>query len=165
MTTTILVEYRMFYLCDFEVSAPEEVHALFGTNGLAAPSPGIVVVHCGVATGHVTVDAQAHTNAPPLDLDDWDDVVEVSVHYPRGQARVLTWAGEVPSGLPNLCAAGPGWYRTRVHARDRRLGGGEHETYFIQVWPQERTEPTIHRLTDEVGAANREAIANLPDPS
>jgi hypothetical protein len=78
-----------------------------------------------------------HDTEPPL-LQDWEDVVEVSISVPQdAQPTWSTWAGEEsgPLAIPH------GTYRVRVNARGRDAGrDGEFaeepvDWYLIELWP------------------------------
>lgn len=142
-------------------------------------------VYTGTHTGEISVTVELHDQPPPLDIDYWQDVVEVSVPAPTGQLRVggLTAETETESLLPSLSHAGPGTYRLRVHARGRDgaasadeshdgeaageyadddSDGAEDHTdptdeFLIAVWPAPEAPAIHHRLTGAFGAELRAA--------
>jgi hypothetical protein len=131
-------------------------------NGLVvAAGPGSAMVLTGISTGRVEVEAEAMPGPPPLvDLDAWDEIVEISVSAPAGRLAVAALMDAGPVGLPRLCAEGPGFYRVRVHARGRDNAPDEAscrpvEAYRILTWPAPPGPDLAHKLTDRFGAAVR----------
>jgi hypothetical protein len=95
------------------------------TNGLVAVTgPGAAMIF-GISSGRVSVRAEALTTAPAVaDLGEWDEIADVSLPGLAGELAVAALMDDVPPGLPGLCAAGPGDYRVRVHARGRDTSPG-----------------------------------------
>jgi hypothetical protein len=95
-TGIVQVAYHQYYLRDLGMVAevPDEVFT--GGNGLISTPPGIAgiaVVHAGTHTGPVRVTVQARTDPPPhTDLEQWEEVVEVSITTQAGQVLVEEWA-------------------------------------------------------------------------
>lgn len=129
-------------------------------NGLLDVWKDIVFVLTGMEEGPLRLTAEAHDDAPPLDLDDWDEVVEVSQFSSSGRAVVTELLGDVPEGVPQLVLPRETWFRVRCHARGRdeanarpRLSPDEDpiEEHLLQMWPAPEAEDVCHRVTDEVG--------------
>ncbi|WP_250007933.1 hypothetical protein [Actinoplanes sp. M2I2] len=134
------------------------------TNGLiAVTGPGAAIIFTGISSGRVSVRAAALTAAPTaVDLDSWDEIADMSLPGPVGDLAVAALLDHVPPGLPALCAAGPGDYRVRVHARGRDISPDESitqpaEIYVILCWPASPAPAVDHKLTDHVGAGLRPA--------
>ncbi|MGW7003667.1 hypothetical protein ACWGCW_12760 [Streptomyces sp. NPDC054933] len=137
-----------------------------GGNGLVWVGHGSATIVTGVNYGpvKVTVDAQSHE--PTLEMREWDEVVEVSVHFDTDEADLESLGGAVedePEEMP-VSAAGPGWYRLRVHARGRDQGAetidldiddDPVEDYLIQSWPAPQAPEIHHKMTDVHGAEVR----------
>jgi len=85
--------------------------------------------------------------APPLDVDGWDHVVEVPLPIPSGKL-----AFEASGfGTPILTEIPSGTYRARLSARGLVAGAGEiegHESYRIQLWPAAESEPKLIKYWD-----------------
>ncbi|MEU1630644.1 hypothetical protein ABZ746_36265 [Streptomyces sp. NPDC020096] len=125
-------------------------------------------MNCGPVK--VTVDAQAHE--PILDLGEWDEVVEVSSHFDTNEADLESLGGAIEDELEEMpiSAAGPGWYRLRIHARGRDQGAeaidldindDPVEDYLIQSWPAPQAPEIHHKLTDAHGAEVRARTKTL----
>ncbi|MEV4254465.1 hypothetical protein AB0J52_15050 [Spirillospora sp. NPDC049652] len=133
-------------------------------NGLVWVSRGRIVVKTGLDSGDLPVQFGVHDHVPPLDLDSWDEVVEVSAEIDGDRVFVYMpdgiLVGEVD--LPR----GAGAYRLRFHARGRDAGwdaefidadeGDELvEQHMILIWRAVAADETVFKLTDQVGARNR----------
>ncbi|TDD77905.1 hypothetical protein [Actinomadura rubrisoli] len=109
--------------------------------------PASVTVRPGVINGSVAfkieVTLGSHGRRPPpeQDVDDWDDVIEFSLHVEY--AVVYEWDGTRRTDLGNLCQHGPGEYRFRLHAR-KRDAVMEH---LLHSWPAPLTDDTILKAT------------------
>ncbi len=137
-----------------------------GGNGLIWVGHGSATIATGVNYGPVKVTADAQAHEPTLDTGEWDEVVEVSIHFETSEADLESLGGAVedePEEMP-LSAAGPGWYRLRVHARGRDQGAEATdvdidqdpvEEYLIQSWPAPEAPETRHKMTDAHGAEVR----------
>lgn len=86
---------------------------------------------------------------PPL-LEDWEDVVEVSISIPVGvQPTWSTWAGEKSGAL----SIPHDTYRVRVNARGRDAGReGEFadepvDWYLIELWSAPIASDVVLRTT------------------
>jgi hypothetical protein len=159
-TGILEVSHATFALADDEEWPPERP---FGhTNGLVVPMSQGAVISTGIHTGAVTVILEARSGSPNLaELEDWDEVVEVSFVAPVGRVRVTTIMSDVPESLPLLTPAGPGTYRLRLHAKGRDTnpdGAADDpfETYLLIVWPAPATAEMIFKTSDGVGAAKRQ---------
>jgi hypothetical protein len=164
-TGIVQVAYHQYYLRDLGMVAevPDEVFT--GGNGLISTPPGIAVVHAGTHTGPVRVTVQARTDPPPhTDLEQWEEVVEVSITTQAGQVLVEEWGGPTRDDLGSLVSAGPGSYRLRMHARGRDQAhtdvvapGDPIEEHLLITWPAPATDETIVKQTDRYGAHHRGA--------
>ncbi|KUM96180.1 hypothetical protein AQI95_42670 [Streptomyces yokosukanensis] len=137
-----------------------------GGNGLIWVGHGSATIATGVNYGPVRVTVDARSQEPSLDLEDWEEVVEVSIHFETDEADLESMGGaieEEPQEMP-LSAAGPGWYRLRVHARGRDEGAeaidididaDPVEEYLIQSWPTPQAPEIRHKTTDTHGAEVR----------
>lgn len=145
-----------------------------GFNGLISAQKSVAIVLTGTAFGQIRLTAECLLSEPTaVDLAPWDEVVEVSLVFENGTARILAGMGTVVPGLPLLSAAGQGPYRVRVHARGRdraaaatRPGGygqvpprpgacAPVEEHLVITWPATRAPEVCYKLTDAYGAAIR----------
>ncbi|RII40850.1 hypothetical protein DWB68_15770 [Galactobacter valiniphilus] len=82
------------------------------------------------------------------DFDAWEDVAEFSFEDAEadgeGDIFLTDSAAIAPDDLIALNQAGHGWYRIRVHARDR---GAAQEEYLVQAWPAPRAAPRTLKKT------------------
>ncbi|MEJ3742825.1 hypothetical protein WEI85_06015 [Actinomycetes bacterium KLBMP 9797] len=128
-------------------------------------------VYAGIYSGQVRVTIEVLPQRPDqIDVDPWDDIVEVTVSADPGELAVHSLEygpGEAPPALPVLTPDGPGTYRIRAHVRgrDRRYddmldeGDEPTEDYLFSIWSAPPAAPLIIRATDRCGHGIR--IANL----
>lgn len=132
------------------------------SNSLAAPMDHGAYILTGIHTGRVNVQTRITSTPPPADAEEWEEVVEVSVHAEGVDLALSYFGGEGPSEPPALSDQGPGWYRMRVHARGRSLepdGVSEEpiEDYLITAWPQQSAAPTVLRTSQRIEERLRRA--------
>jgi hypothetical protein len=99
--------------------------------------PQAVAVITGLHDGRVTVTAQA-VPGPPAGLDPgWDVAAETDLECPDGVIVVCDWGGPDHREVGPLAISGPGRYRLRVHARNRRPVGHKRsaEEHYLLIWP------------------------------
>ncbi|MFD9595075.1 hypothetical protein ACFWA9_20300 [Kitasatospora sp. NPDC059973] len=142
------------------------------SNGLVITMTSGARIHTGIHTGPACAYVTVLTARP----DDgkgpdprWSEVVEASVHAPRGNLRVDSLSdGPVP-GLPVLSAQGPGWYRLLVKARGRDTAPDSVvsepvEDYEITIWPEPPSRSHIIQTQDQCGHGLRLAAGRYPAP-
>jgi hypothetical protein len=162
-TSTVQVAYSQYYLRDTAVLAEIPDDVFVDGNGLISPRPGIAVVHTGTHTGPVRFTVQARANLPlSTDLDEWDEVVEVSLTAQGGEVLLEEWGSPTRDDLGNLVTAGPGSYRLRIHARGRDeayalviVPEEPLEEHLLITWPAPVGEEIILKQTDQYGAFQR----------
>jgi hypothetical protein len=81
---------------------------------------------------------------PESDAESWDHVVELPLPVPSGTLAFQASGGAAPveTHIPT------GNYRARFSGRGYMAGAGEiegHETYRLQLWPSDETEPRLVR--------------------
>ncbi|MEV1003495.1 hypothetical protein [Nonomuraea sp. NPDC050202] len=128
-------------------------------NGLVAGSRDGAIIITGVARGPVDVTVELADAAPPLALDEWEEVAEISVESTHGSLHVFGLDGDL-TDLSNLASTGPGQYRIRIHARGRDTDPDGTvrtpvESYLIASWPSEAAPELIYKQTDRYGQALR----------
>ncbi|MGP3913739.1 hypothetical protein [Nonomuraea sp. 10N515B] len=132
-------------------------------NGLiaVADEPEGATILTGISIGAVDVTVQPTEEPPPLDLDSWEEIVEVSIESTSGSLIVCGLDGDLPN-LPNLAWRGKGFYRLRVHARGRdtmpdgSAGATPVEHYLIISWPAEPQPDMPFKYADVFGAGIRQ---------
>ncbi|MFI7230593.1 hypothetical protein ACIBO5_45925 [Nonomuraea angiospora] len=134
-------------------------------NGLIAldEEPDGATILTGISMGLADVTVQLAGASPPLDLDSWDEVVEVSIESTTGSLYVCGLDGDLPKDLPNLATGGEGFYRLRVHAvgRDTNVDGTARtptEHYLIISWPASPESEIVYKTSDAYG----ERVRNRP---
>lgn len=158
------VSHHMYYLSDGD-AWPEPPFT--PSNGLIVTQPGSAAIFTGAGGGLVNVALDVRQERPPrVDVDTWDEVIEVSLHVPTGRLRVAAPMTDAPD-LPILTPAGPGQYRLRVHARGRDTAPDvvaleAVEDYLIICWPADPAPETVHKQTDAYGAGLRQVAARPP---
>ncbi|MFB7500418.1 hypothetical protein ACFC09_38065 [Streptomyces sp. NPDC056161] len=127
------------------------------SNGFVAPMTEGALIATGINTGLVRVTIQGpNEQTPGQTVDDWEEVVEASVHAPMGKLSLESLElGPPADGSTVLSPAGPAWYRMRVHARGRALNVDgvsmePVEDYLIITWPAPPTDITIMRTSDHI---------------
>ncbi|MFJ9461347.1 hypothetical protein ACIRST_40545 [Kitasatospora sp. NPDC101447] len=130
-------------------------------NGLVSTRGGShAIIMTGTAHGTITVGFQSFEAEPALDLDPWDDVVDVSMRFrsPRGGLMQPDGTHDALYHLDRISAGGPGDYRVRIHARgrDRAAALPEFtepivEEHLVQSWPAPTADEIRHKLTDTTG--------------
>lgn len=114
-------------------SDPPELPALVYSKG-----PSTLVVLTGVETGRVRVATQALDGPPPVVADGWDIVGEIDLVSVDGSIVIADWAGPAHREIPDLAGHGPGRYRVRIHARNRRAVDEYEEStehHYLAAWP------------------------------
>ncbi|PZG20614.1 hypothetical protein [Nonomuraea aridisoli] len=157
----VQLTYHQIQLRDAEEGGPAPLETQ--GNGLIVvdDEPDGATILTGIAIGAVDVEVQL-TDAPPgLDLDSWEEVVEVSIESTTGSLIVCGLDGDLPD-LPNLAHHGSGFYRLRVHARGRDTDpdGSANtplpfEHYLIISWPAPSAPEQAFKHTDAFGRERR----------
>ncbi|MFD5404469.1 hypothetical protein [Streptomyces griseorubiginosus] len=121
------------------------------SNGLAAPMSQGALIVTGINTGYVRVTALAQNTSPLLDQDteQWEEIVEISLHAPDGRLALESLElGPVANEPSHLSPSGPGWYRLRVFTRGRevlrdKVSMEPVEDYLLVTWPEARRESEV----------------------
>lgn len=170
-TATARISQAQYWIQDDVLDVTASMYA--GGTGLVSAHGAVAIILTGTEHGRIrlTVDARAADPGPPgAGQVSWTDVVEVSLVFANGLARVTADAGTPVPGLPPLCAAGPGPYRVRVHARGRdrarrAAGLGQPqdllEEHLIIAWPAAERPEMSYRLTDSYGAKIRAQTGSM----
>lgn len=158
---TVHAEYHTFLLSDvgaFMTMRPAS------TNGLVVTAPGVAFIQTGIHTGNVWIRGEVHHEAPTLDLESWDEVVEVSLEATtEGRVLVSGLGSDGPANVPVLSPEGLGHYRIRVHARGRdtavdMTADEAFEHYLVQSWPAPPATEVAHKHTDAYGTHLRQRL-------
>jgi hypothetical protein len=125
-------------------------------NGLLDWFERTLTVTTGLDVGRVPLHLETWSQAPDLDLDQWDDVVEAELATVDGVIQPADLLEGPPRRMRNLAHAGPGSYRLRVSVRGRDAAstGKGPELHRLQCWAAAAGDdagPTPHKLTDEHG--------------
>ncbi|MFF4276910.1 hypothetical protein [Streptomyces sp. NPDC001536] len=154
VTHEVFVIEGQFGLLD---SGEIPAHSADWSNGFVAPMSEGVLIVTGINTGLVRVTIQGpYSSTPDQPADDWEEIVEASVHAPAGKLAVDSpLSGPLADDSAILSPAGPAWYRVRVHARGRALHPDQVsmepvEDYLIITWPAPPAETTIMRASDAI---------------
>ncbi|MFF4061348.1 hypothetical protein ACFYZ8_35700 [Streptomyces sp. NPDC001668] len=123
-------------------------------NGLVVPMARGAFVLTGINTGYVSVETRVVEGPPDLETDDWEEVIEASVHAPAGDLKVESLErGPDTQSVQFLSPSGPAWYRLRVHARGREIHRDgvrmePVEDYLLIVWPAPPEDAIVLRTID-----------------
>jgi hypothetical protein len=168
--TTVGADHSQYTVQDDEYADRNEPDT--GGTGLIGPQGEVAFVVTGTNYGPVRLTLEAHDGPPALDLEAWDEVVDVTMDLPSGTLVVLTLMGS-PAGDIDV-SAGPCWLRMQARGRDAAWedptydDGKPVEEHLIAVWPAdaaaEAPRAVVHKATDSIGAYFRNAEAP-PDPS
>ncbi len=161
-TDSMHVSYSQYNICDFDVvPAVETLSKIFRGNSLVAAGQGHLAVVTGTHTGKIRLTVDASDIAPPLDLEAWDVIVDISHYSTNGETTLLEWGGgAVSAEFIILSLAGKGWYRVRVAARGRDAAmdatvlGEPIEEHAITVWPALPAPDHVHKIADAFGAGH-----------
>ncbi|MFD3450671.1 hypothetical protein ACFWVC_00615 [Streptomyces sp. NPDC058691] len=156
-TAVFPVNYRQFYLLDGNPRgrtlpiphAPGESHA-----GILRTVRGGAFLVTGLCLGVVDLTVSVHHHEPMALLDEYEDVVEVSLEVIAEPLRVDSWHSGKFIVLPPL-PSGAGWYRLRYHARDmERAYDGYSEvpidSFHLQIWAEPQYEPEVLKITSHI---------------
>ncbi|MEU1393823.1 MULTISPECIES: hypothetical protein [unclassified Nonomuraea] len=155
------LSYHQIQLRDPEEGGPAPVEG-YG-NGLIVvdDEPDGATIFTGIAIGVVDVEVQLTDEPPGIDLDNWEEIVEVSIESTSGSLIVCGLDGDLPD-LPNLAHHGEGFYRLRVHARGRDTDPDgtastplPFEHYLIIAWPAPYAPELAFKHTDAIGHQRR----------
>ncbi|GAA2149481.1 hypothetical protein [Actinomadura napierensis] len=149
------VDYHQFFLMEPEQQdfIPEEAGGLISATGES------VIVHTGIANGHVAVHVEIHDDEPVVDEAGWEEIAEAGVQIEEGPLMVRCLM-EDPPDLPSLTPLGPGSYQVRAHARGRDIAYDacvqrSQEVYLFQVWPAPCLPLHVLKQTDLCGQGRR----------
>lgn len=157
-TAVIDIQRRQYVLMDARPALRRLPRRL---NGLLDIAEGYVTVLTGTQEGPLRLTVETHDGAPPLELDGWDEVVELSQFSPSGQVTVCELMGDSSEGLPQLRLPPNSWFRVRCHARgrDEAMKHGivprALEEHKLHLWPAAAADDICHRLTDHFGEIMR----------
>ncbi|MCE0535271.1 hypothetical protein LWF15_07100 [Kineosporia rhizophila] len=135
------------------------------SNGLVDVFGSVVQFYTGIAVGHLHLQVDYRADAPQeLELDEWEDVVEVSAQLTAPCTRFGSYDDNVPEEWPDVNQQGPGWYRIRAHCRGRDLDYDSapevpREHHRIVVWPAPQTGSILYKLNDYTGMDKRRSDA------
>ncbi|MEV6862785.1 hypothetical protein AB0M44_17520 [Streptosporangium subroseum] len=102
-------------------------------NDLVASLPGHLMI-LSHSDYDICVIAETYRSRPPVEVKDWDHVVEVGYESPAGRIELMDpMAGE--GDLPNLAFHGKGHYRVRVHYREPEWEEFTPQHILIMVYP------------------------------
>lgn len=136
---TIFADYFQFYLWDAGVRPGAPVDYVEEDLIRRVKVEENVVVVQPVRNMDVPVRIELHDADPGCDLDDWDHVVECSLHLPTGQLQVHECTGEARLDL----AVAAGVYRVRAlfAGLDTLLESGLEgdDRYVVALWPGDAT--------------------------
>lgn len=142
---------NLFQLIDGDDAAFPDPATLEASNGLLCALERGGIVLTGVDMGPVLVSVEPLDAEPPVDLDSWEEIVDVSIEAPTGRLGVVSNLIPDYLGLPLLTAHAAGTYRVRCNAKGRTralkaIVDEPLEEYLLQAWPAPHVPPVVHRL-------------------
>ncbi len=132
-----------------------------GVNGLFQLAEGNVLVLTGTKDGPLRLTVETHSQEPPLKLEGWNDIVEVTQRSTTDEVAVAPLFEAPVEGLPKLKVSAGSAIRIRIHARgrdeaDKYWGVDEPiEEHLLQMWPAPEADDICHRLSDGFGEVMR----------
>lgn len=138
-------------------SPPEPFDCVGGLIG--ALSISFPIIETGVAGGPVTISVVHYDSEPEANTSDWEDVAELSIlaeTYPIIPGVEEGVGLDEPPPDARLDFLGPGWYRIRIHARNRDAAHdliveSPVEDYLIEVWPAPPAQAMTLKVASEYG--------------
>ncbi|MER7243089.1 hypothetical protein [Kribbella sp. NPDC000426] len=110
------------------------------SDGFVATAGGGVFVTAATESGGLSLTVEVHTTVPPVRLDAWEDVSELSLQLSEAPLLVCGF-GFVPVVRIPFDDDSAGAYRLRIHGTNRDLAhsrgpvpGEPEETHLIQLW-------------------------------
>ncbi|MEV7617528.1 hypothetical protein [Streptomyces sp. NPDC089799] len=165
-TWRVPVTHNMYVITDTDADEPDD----------SRPGNGLVRVNddhtqatilTGTTWGHLDATVDIRTGPPTAEEEDWDDIVEASLHFEGDGPLLGSLITEdlqpldlTPAGHPDQ------WWRFRFHARgrDEAAAAGDQPTqddgtpieqHLIQIWPGPKTTERQIKTTDATGADYR----------
>ncbi|TDD33090.1 hypothetical protein E1287_20540 [Actinomadura sp. KC06] len=161
ITVRLPVSFGTYFLAEEESPLEDNgVEQIFNTNTLGTVTgEGHAAFMAGTHTGDIILTLTASDSEPPLNLSDWDIVVDLTYISPRGEAVIIKSGGEEHPDLRGRSPMRgvPGKYKIRAHARGRSAGHlaegqfpGDQEPpehHLICVWPAPHADEgeTVHQ--------------------
>ncbi len=135
-----------------------------GHQGLISHVDSFAIIFTGTDTGPAEVTVQWCEEPAALELDQWDEVVEVSMGFTTDAMVYDPHADPIVEPGPPDLIIGPArdendplWFRVRVHARGRDAGSARDfsddppdEFHLIQAWPVPRAPEIQHKLSGQI---------------
>jgi hypothetical protein len=163
--TILNVSHCQYWIAELGAIEAISQHMYYEFNGLISAHELLAVVMTGTEFGPVGVTVDWRDSEPALELDSWDEVVDVSMVFEEEQAVVFGPNDRDGWELPALPV---GNYRIRAHSRGRDLGhewrtveGEPVEEHLLMAWPAPMAPEIRHKLTDRYGAEIRQRV--MPD--
>jgi len=168
----VQVSHHQYVLLDTDAEEPDQdIDDTLAGNGLvyANAESTYATVLTGTSYGDVDIVFDVTASPPPLSCESWDEVVEISMHFPSEGPLVGDPLSEDLVEVPLLGNEEEyQWWRLRIHARGRdaaSAAGDIHtdegdtvlEQHLIQIWAAPQAPEIRHQLTDQTGQRRRTA--------
>ncbi|MFJ7423420.1 hypothetical protein ACIQXD_33160 [Streptomyces uncialis] len=169
------VTHHQYVITDTDAEEPDDGDRAFRTgNGLLRVNAegNQASIRTGTPWGSITVDIDVRSSPPPPpEAGEWEEIVEVSMHFTGDGPMIGSLITENLDTLPGYPADATGtqWWRVRFHARGRDAAAADparvSEEHYIQVWPADhRADEIRHKLTDRTGTRSRGPREGPPIP-
>lgn len=161
INTLMHVTHSQYYLAELGGIDAVNPGMYRGFNGLISAHEFLAIVMTGTESGVIGLAVEWRESEPPLELDHWDEIVDVSMNFPDDDAAVF---GPFDNDSKHIPLLPSGSYRVRAHARGRDEGrshpvyeneGVPVEQHLLIAWPAPVAPELTHKLTDNYGAEIR----------
>lgn len=138
-----MIDYGQFYVCEDPQSLDEGNVAVRRSDMLTGVWTGknYLAIYTPRRHGLATVTVEVSSEAPLLDLSQWDNVLETSLHIRSGTLVADSW--DPAEGKSVQVAVTPAVYRVRVLGSgfDQAAATEDGDNYVLQLWPDTAAPP------------------------
>src|SRR5215467_11831617 len=145
----VLVKLNQFYLLDRDTSPKVPGHFTDEKVQRRIITGQDTLLIMPERNGTAEVVVEIHDTEPAYNPDEWNHIVEASLHLPTGQVRVWGWGNTFED-----FTVAPGWYRVRsFHGGFDTIdesGREGNDRYVLVLWPTPPEELRVIKQTPRV---------------
>ncbi len=145
---SVFADYHQFYVMDLQSGGPDPMAISTDTLLQRVMCGGDHLAVFTLRNMHVPVVVDVLPEAPELDVNGWDHVVDGALTLPSGRLVILGCTD--PQEDAEAMDIAPGTYRLRVSMAGLEdlsangLDGGDH--YRVQLWPGPWRETVVRKI-------------------